>query len=118
MWAIIRFMKLVRWVKGMNAKYSAKAKSGWVTIVHELAVEKSPNRVGARLVGEIERGAQRKERRRHHDQQQVLDHVVAEVLHVVGADEGLGGEEGDEQPEAEADAAHAGPRTSAARTPQ
>ena len=31
MWAIIRFMKLVKWVKGMNAKYSTKAKSGCVT---------------------------------------------------------------------------------------
>ena len=49
------------------------------------------------VVGEVERCAQGEQRGRHHDQQEVLDHVVAEVLHVEDADDRLRGDEGDDE---------------------
>ncbi len=71
--------------------------------LHEFAIEKSVDALVAGVISEVEGCTEREERSRDHDQQQVLDHVVAEVLHVKDTNDRFGREERDEKPREEED---------------
>jgi len=76
---------------------------------HEFPVEEMAKARRTGVVGEIERGAEGEQWCRHHDQQEVLDHVVTEVLHIEHANDGLRREERDDQSRQEGNGSLGGP---------
>ena len=80
---------------------------------HETTVEEVAQALGAGVVGEVEWRAEGEEGSGHHDQQEVLDHVVAEVLHVEHPDDGLRRDERHDQPREEGNRSLSGPKADA-----